>query len=211
MPRCARMLRGVGEPRAANWRLFAAVFPSAEASAELARQLSPHWAAPSRAGLRWISGENLHVTLKFFGSVPEAGVPALSEACALAAHSGQPFELRWSGAGAFPSLRRARILWLGVAQGTRELTQLSAAVDGAVGALTSLPAASTRDHPFTPHLSVARLSAARDVARLAAALQTLDVRMQVRRLSLVRSRPGSAHARYEVIQDFELGGSATPA
>jgi RNA 2',3'-cyclic 3'-phosphodiesterase len=200
MPRRAGMLRGMGEPRAAKWRLFAAVFPSAEASAELARQLAPHWTAPSRAGLRWISAENLHVTLRFFGSVPEADVAALSEACALAAQSGQPFELRWSGAGAFPSLRRARILWLGVAQGARELTQLSAAVDRA---LASAPAA-TRDHPFTPHLSVARLASPADVAQLAAALQTLDVRMQVRRLSLVRSRPGSALARYEVIQDFEL-------
>jgi 2'-5' RNA ligase len=129
------MLGRMSESQAAKWRLFVAVFPSPQASAELARELSAHWASPGRAGLRWVSSENLHVTLKFLGSVPQASVAALSAACALAAQSGQPFELRWSGAGAFPSARRARILWLGVAEGARELTQLSAAVDNAVGTL----------------------------------------------------------------------------
>jgi RNA 2',3'-cyclic 3'-phosphodiesterase len=186
-----------------KWRLFAAVFPGGEAAAELAQLLAPLWAGAPQAGLRWLSSESLHVTLQFFGAVPEARVSALAAGCARAAASSGPFELRFAGAGAFPSLRRARVLWLGVAQGARELAQLSAAV--ASEARPVLGAAPVREEQaFTPHLSVARLSTALDAAPLAAALQSASVSMQVEQLALVRSTLGGKAARYEVIERFGL-------
>jgi 2'-5' RNA ligase len=199
------MLRSMSASRGSNWRLFAAVLPSSEASAELARLLSPLWAAAPQAGLRWLSGESLHVTLQFFGSVPEARVSALSAGCARAAASSGPFELRLAGAGAFPSLRRARVVWLGVGQGASELTQLSAAVGSARP--LSCAAASAAEQVFTPHLSVARLSTPLDAAPLVAALRSVGVSMQVRQLALLRSRLGGAAARYEVIERFELAAA----
>jgi 2'-5' RNA ligase len=191
--------------RESNWRLFAAVLPSSEASAELARLLSSLWAAAPQAGLRWLSGESLHVTLQFFGSVPEPRVSALSAGCAHAAASSGPFELRFAEAGAFPSPRRARVLWLGVGQGASELTQLSAAVARAARPL--LGTASAREQVFTPHLSVARLSTPLDAAPLVAALGAVDVSMRVRQLVLLRSRLGGPAARYEVIERFELAAA----
>jgi 2'-5' RNA ligase len=199
------MLPSMGASLEPSWRLFVAVFPSSEASAELSRLLSPLWVAPPQAGLRWLSGESLHVTLQFFGSVPEARVLALSAGCARAAASSGPFELRFAGAGAFPNLRRARVLWLGVGQGARELTQLSAAVE--LQTRSVLAEASAEEHTFTPHLSVARLSTKLDVTPLMAALRSGSVSMQVRELALVRSRVGGNGARYEVIERFELAGA----
>jgi 2'-5' RNA ligase len=200
------MLRTMSVSRESNWRLFAALLPSSEASAQLAHLLSPLWAAAPQAGLRWLSGESLHVTLQFFGSVPEPRVSALSAGCARAAASSGPFELRFAGAGAFPSPRRARVLWLGVGQGASELTQLSASIASAARPLLAA-ASAAGEQLFTPHLSVARLSMPLDVAPLAAALRAVDVSMQVRQLVLLRSRLGGAAARYEVIERFELAGT----
>jgi 2'-5' RNA ligase len=94
-------------------------------------------------------------------------------------------------------------LWLGVQQGARELTQLSAAVARDARPLLGA-AAAVAEPAFTPHLSVARLSTPLDAAPLAAALRSVDVSMQVHQLALVRSRLGGAAARYEVIERFEL-------
>ncbi|WP_343245084.1 2'-5' RNA ligase family protein, partial [Streptomyces sp. SID14478] len=57
-------------------RLFAAVLPPQEAVAELGRAVDR--LAPAD-GLRWTGRPGWHLTLAFYGDVPEAGVPELAE------------------------------------------------------------------------------------------------------------------------------------
>jgi RNA 2',3'-cyclic 3'-phosphodiesterase len=194
------MLRTMIEAKSAKLRLFAAVFPQRDALIELERWLAAQRAVVAPAGLRWVAGSSLHLTLQFFGSVAEAQLEAFADACARAAVSCKPFRLRFSGAGAFPNPRHARVVWLGVSAGADELRALAGAVESAVR-----PLGWSREQPaFTPHLSVARLSTAADASPLLAALQAVDVRTPVTQLALVRSRLGAPAARYEVIARFEL-------
>ena len=73
---------------------------------------------PRTREVRWCSEQQLHVTLKFLGDVRDEQIPAICEAVAAAAGFVQPFALRLSGLGCFPSLRNPRVLWCGVEDAT---------------------------------------------------------------------------------------------
>ena len=94
----------------------------------------------------------LHVTLAFLGEVPDPAVAAICEAVA-APYPMPPFTVRWHGLGAFPSPRRPRALWIGVADGARELAALEQAVASRLGRA----AAGDEGPAFRPHVTIGRV------------------------------------------------------
>jgi len=61
--------------------------------------------------IRWSKPENLHLTLKFLGEVPETSLPSIKEELARISLIHSTFEISISGLGAFPSEGRARVVW----------------------------------------------------------------------------------------------------
>jgi RNA 2',3'-cyclic 3'-phosphodiesterase len=98
---------------------------------------------------RWVRPESLHVTLKFIGEKPEEEVEKIKSA--LSSIRGEPIELDFRGYGFFPGAKSPRVFWLGIASGP-QLVHLAKAVDEATSAL-GIP---REDHPFSPHLTLAR-------------------------------------------------------
>ncbi|MEO6877443.1 MAG: RNA 2',3'-cyclic phosphodiesterase, partial [Gemmatimonadaceae bacterium] len=75
--------------------------------------------APLRAcapELAWIDAAHLHLTIKFLGEQPEERCPEIVEAVARVAGQHREFGMEVGGVGAFPNFRRARVVWVGVAQ-----------------------------------------------------------------------------------------------
>jgi 2'-5' RNA ligase len=64
--------------------------------------------------VRWIHDEGLHITLKFFGEVAPERLDVIEEAVRFAGERTGPLDLRLDGLGAFPSVVRPRILWVGI-------------------------------------------------------------------------------------------------
>ncbi|MDH5590057.1 MAG: RNA 2',3'-cyclic phosphodiesterase, partial [Gemmatimonadota bacterium] len=62
----------------------------------------------------WIDPENYHLTLKFLGQVRADRIPAIEAALRKVAADNGPFPISLGGFGAFPTVRRPRVLWLGV-------------------------------------------------------------------------------------------------
>ena len=79
-----------------------------------------------------------------------------------------PFTVTLGGAGAFPSARRATVLWLGVSTGAEELGALAGAITAATAPLGFV----ADDRPFRPHLTLARSARARDLRALVEHLWT---------------------------------------
>lgn len=135
-------------------RAFLAVVPPpaarawAESAAHSAELLVPD--------LRWTRAEQRHLTLRFFGAVPD--VAPVAEFVAESARRREPFTLSLGGGGAFPDPSHGRVLWLGVQQGSDALTELA----------TSL--AAPDDRPFRAHLTLARVNQPRDLRQPIAAL-----------------------------------------
>lgn len=102
--------------------------------------------------VRWVRPERLHVTLKFLGEQPEERVPPLVEALERIAARHAPVPLALREVGAFPSLRRPRIVWLGIAPEPRfELLQHE--IESACGDLGY----ELDGRPFRPHVTLGRI------------------------------------------------------
>jgi len=63
-------------------------------------------------GIKKVEKENLHITLHFFGELPENDVKKISET--LNSVKFHPFRIKIKGIGAFPSFNYIRVLWVGV-------------------------------------------------------------------------------------------------
>lgn len=132
-------------------RLFTAIeLPEAVRSA-IHAATAPHLRGV--AGCRPVPPENLHVTVRFLGEVAPERLPEIAGALRSAASSALPARLRTDGFGAFPHLRRPRVVWVGIEDPGRRTTALERAVTAALEPLGFPP----EDREWTPHVTVARL------------------------------------------------------
>lgn len=162
-------------------------------AAERLRSVAPR-------GVRWMSPDSLHLTLKFLGEIPEAGVARLVERARAKLAPEQPFEVELSGFGAFPNAREARALWLGVRQGAAALARLARKLDSAARVI----GAERERRPFEPHLTLGRL---RDPLRveLERAIPQEPVAWTVSEVILYESRLPPGGARFVPLARFPLG------
>jgi RNA 2',3'-cyclic 3'-phosphodiesterase len=113
-------------------------------------------AAVAQAGARvaWVPAANLHVTLKFLGSTPEEAIEAVRARVARVAEAAATpsIDARVRGVGAFPSLERPRVLWLGV-EPREPIARLARELDAAMAEL-GYP---REEREFHPHITVARV------------------------------------------------------
>ena len=64
--------------------------------------------------VRWVPEEGLHLTLKFYGEVAPERLEVIEEAVRFAGQGAGPLALRLDELGAFPSVARPRVLWIGI-------------------------------------------------------------------------------------------------
>src|SRR5262245_41023481 len=179
-------------------RLFIAVFPPADIQTAAYRAADP--LRPGHDAVAWVRKENLHYTMRFLGEVDEAGATRAAAAVREAAASRAKFGAALGGFGAFPSAKRARVLWIGMMQGAEPMRLLASALDKALTRHGFEPA----EESFEPHLTVGRVRAPGDwTARLLDA-PTVEARFQVDRLKLVKSVLSSSGSHYETIEDAVL-------
>jgi 2'-5' RNA ligase len=134
-------------------RLFVAVDLSDEVRSELTALINA-WQVLAPGGVRWVRPEGIHITLKFIGYVPDAGLPDFLSALA-SVHSKSPLEMNAQGIGFFPNAKRPRVMWCGV-NASLNLQQVAADVEAEVEKL-GIP---REPRVFTPHLTLARIDAA---------------------------------------------------
>src|SRR5436853_3266902 len=130
-------------------QLFVALEVPAEVRENLASLLQSFRAVSPQ--IRWVRPENLHVTLKFIGEVPQTKLAEIRSALA-SVRSAQSVTLDFRGLGFFPNEKRPRVFWTGIAA-SANLKTLAADIDGAMEKCGI--AREKRD--FSPHLTLARL------------------------------------------------------
>jgi 2'-5' RNA ligase len=140
-----------------------------------------------------------HLTLQFLGN--KVDFAAVGDALAPLAVRGAPVQL--GAAGAFPTERRGRVLWLGVREGDALLVQLAAAV----GALLAPVGYPPEARPYHAHLTLARLKAPADLRPVVGALGPGPVgrAWTAAEVVLFRSKPGRGGSEYTARTRIPLG------
>lgn len=157
--------------------------------------------------LRWVKSHGMHLTLKFLGEIDRTQAAALETALEAAAGTTTVLNLAAKGLGVFPTLKKARVLWMGVAG---ETPALHAVYQHLETQLTPLGFKSEKRR-FNAHLTLARAKGRLDPARLVGALETVGgfepVPFAARELVLYRSdlKPDGA-----VYTKLAAGSFSTP-
>ena len=163
----------------------------------------------SGAEVRWVPPGNIHLTLKFFGNVPDDEIEALAQAAREASAETAPLQLQVTGAGAFPSPNAPRVVWLGLGGDMVPLTQLFYRLEKAFAALGYPP----EGRAFNPHLTLGRVKSPANrekLARLLAQMPPLDwPPFEVKELILFQSVLSPQGSKYTPLKMIKLGGKET--
>ncbi|MGN7612048.1 RNA 2',3'-cyclic phosphodiesterase [Magnetococcales bacterium HHB-1] len=101
--------------------------------------------------VKWSDASQYHLTLRFLGRQPEDRLPEIFARLQDLVRDMKPFSMQLSNWGGFPSVDRARVLWIGVK--TSEVSQPAALAS----VLQRLPSERKEDHAFHPHITVGRI------------------------------------------------------
>ncbi len=156
--------------------------------------------------VRWTRPEQIHLTLKFLGDVPDAEVAGVCAAVGETAKACPPFELEIGGAGCFPGGGPVRVVWAGIARPAAELAACQQGCEARLAELGFKP----EGRPYTPHLTIGRLNDFRDSARVRSEVEAQAAfhagRLTVTELTLFESVLRPTGAEHHVISRARLGG-----
>jgi 2'-5' RNA ligase len=188
-------------------RSFIAIELSEEAKKGLAR-LRKELERDEHRFVKWVDPGGIHLTLKFLGNIPAKRVTEITEAMKKATQGISPFHLEISGLGVFPSLRQARVLWVGVGGEIDKLSRLQQNIDSALAVLGF----AKEERPFVPHLTLARIKEGasaperRSFSELVGSTTFEDrYHVEVGVIRLMRSQLTRAGAIYTCLSVVELG------
>lgn len=157
--------------------------------------------------VKWVEPGGIHLTLKFLGNIPAKRVTEITEAIEKATQVISRFHLEISGLGAFPSLRQARVFWVGIGGEVDKLSGLAQNIDSALAAIGF----AEEERPFVPHLTLARIRQGaspperRDFGELVGSAIFKDkYHIEVEAISLMRSQLTPAGAVYTCLKTFAL-------
>lgn len=162
---------------------------------------------PLREGdmpVHWLGADHFHVTLKFLGEMRRERVAEVEEAMNRVASETKSFSTTLGGFGAFPTIRRPRVIWLGVGANP-ELRCLKQDLEWALGDIGLK--AETR--AFHPHVTLGRAGdrngagAFRGLDETMAELE-FKGELKVNTLDLMRSQVSREGSKYTVLSSAKL-------
>jgi RNA 2',3'-cyclic 3'-phosphodiesterase len=156
--------------------------------------------------ISWTKPAGFHLTLRFLGNrVPPADVEKMIDGLAPIAAATASFIVQARGAGAFPSLNRPRVIWIGLASGAL------AEVAGKVEALSVKCGFEPQGRPFAPHLTVGSVRNPSRDARMREVLELAANRdfgsCLITSMALYRSHLSPQGAKYEALAALPFEGT----
>ena len=159
----------------------------------------------SKADVRWIKPDNIHLTLKFFGNIEEKKTEKIIEIMESICNQYAPFTIEIKGMGTFPNIKSPRVLWVGI-EGNDTLKTLQKEIENKMESIGF----EREDRAFTAHLTLGRFRSSIEKEGLLKAVKlhekdTFVGSINVQSLSLIRSDLHPEGARYSKIIDIPLG------
>lgn len=155
--------------------------------------------------LKMVAPDHLHLTLKFLGDTDEGLAPEIVTAIGEACHGISPFSIRVQGTGAFPSLSRMNVLWVGI----RDAEPLARIADHLNASLQDYGFPREK-RAFAAHVTLARVRGTRNLDRarfvLASHVEDLFAEVRVDEVRLKKSVLGPQGPTYTTVDAVRLEG-----
>lgn len=155
--------------------------------------------------VRWVPAGDFHLTLRFIGVVPCSALADHARALGRALSGAAPVAVSVEGFSGFPSARRARTLVLALRDPAERLAAMARRLEHELERLGIVP----EPRPLVPHVTLARVSSALDMAQLANVSAHHDSEIMLSRLCLFESRGARADTRYAPLSELQLAREHT--
>jgi 2'-5' RNA ligase len=154
--------------------------------------------------VRWVNPQSIHLTLKFLGEITPAQVEEVFKGVEKAAANIPPFSLKSGSKGAFPSPKRPRVFWIGLAEtGDQYLFELQKNIEAEM-TLCGFP---KEERVFKPHLTVGRVKNSREIEAISNIFMEYDfpeIEFTAGEVLVMKSELTPHGARYSVQKSFPL-------
>lgn len=156
------------------------------------------------ADVKWVVASGIHLTIKFLGEIPESD--ALKAGAALKGLRGKfgAIDAGLGGLGAFPSLDRPKVVWVGLAKGGEQIKEIQRQVEK----LTDDISKEEKGREFNPHLTLGRVRSDKNLGVLRQSMRSAIVPradFRLSKLQLVRSTLAPEGAIYHPLLSVALG------
>ncbi|MFA5389090.1 MAG: RNA 2',3'-cyclic phosphodiesterase [Candidatus Omnitrophota bacterium] len=116
----------------------------------------------SGADAKWLTENQLHLTLKFLGNIEDNMTQKISGVLSDISGSARPFAINFSETGAFPDLEHPRVICLGIGKGAEHLEALNREIENSLEELGF----KKEERPFKPHLTLGRVRSLKNLPNL---------------------------------------------
>ncbi len=154
----------------------------------------------SSADVKWDSPDKFHITLKFLGNSEQSVIDSLSARLELLPQNVSYIRALFNSVGAFPSLQRPKVIWVGI-EHTEELRKLQSDVESLCAELGF----KREEREFHPHITLGRVKGNRNLDRLTDMLKslTLDpIQARCSEILLIRSDLKPSGSVYTILKSF---------
>ncbi|MDI6758152.1 MAG: RNA 2',3'-cyclic phosphodiesterase [Candidatus Omnitrophota bacterium] len=124
----------------------------------------------TKADVKWVSPENIHLTLKFLGERNEKKINQIAQILEEIAKDKISFTTSISNIGAFPKIDFPRVLWVGIDKGDKEIKEIVKELEEKIARL-GIP---KEDKPFSSHITLGRTRSTLNRQELVQGLNTLS-------------------------------------
>jgi RNA 2',3'-cyclic 3'-phosphodiesterase len=192
-------------------RVFSALPLPGQTSAALLDAFSAARALAPKA--KWVTAEGMHLTLHFFGEIPEDAVPGFWPLFDDPALRRPAIVAQLGQVGFFPSSGTPRVLWIGLQKGVPEMREFFTAFTEKLGPLRKpgglLQGWLTDSRGFTPHVTIARAGSTPLSTHWAEAVSVPAQEFLITECVLFQSILGSGGARYVPLKTIAFQRAAS--
>ena len=150
------------------------------------------------AKINWVAKKNMHLTLKFFGNITSAHIPALQKA--LHTIRSSAFNVTLSQFGVFPSIDNPRVLWVGLIP-EEPLFTLQSLIDQETLSFGK------QEHTFSAHITLGRIKSFKQKKLFLEKFQALSLQhktISFDHFFLYQSTLRSSGPSYKVLEEYTL-------
>jgi len=155
---------------------------------------------------RLVRPEIAHLTLSFLGEIPQNKIARVEKILEKAVQENSPVKLRLNKVGCFPSLLKARIIFL--------------SLEGELGKLNALVLKICKNLKkeniwfdkklFVPHLTLGRLKNQQNLEGIIKKIKVCKIEFLGEKISLIQSTLTPQGPIYKTLSSFSLKGKTTP-
>ena len=150
--------------------------------------------------VKWVSPENLHLTIKFLGEVNESDLKNINDCIAKTVLDFSPFTMGFSNIDFFPSRSNPRVIWIGTDGGEHNLLDIFQEFENCLENIGF----NRETRTFSSHLTIGRVKRYKRITVPKDLKEFELVKFNVKKIALIKSTLTPSGPIYEKLFEEEL-------